>query len=159
MDVKKQIRLAKWALIALAIAGALSLTTSRRSNEALDLQHITPFYNYSTVNWTMMDTLYYRSYAGDWSEEIDSRIHPEFSLEIAAQYWHLLQNAKTYFHQQNLPLRRTTSKQGKQALDKAEAMFDTVFLHCVEQEYYLRLFVDVYNEIMPSTVDDLITNL
>lgn len=160
VEAKNQTRYAKWTLIASVITMFFSvITTCTSRNDTIDLHQISPFYNYSTVDWAMTDTLYYRSYAADWGAEISERIHPEFPQEIAAEYWHRLQNAKTYFHQQSLPLRQTTFKRGRKALDGAEAMFDTVFLHCVEQEYYTRLFVDVYNEIMPSVIDDLITDL
>jgi len=160
VEAKKQTRYAKWTFVASVITVFFSVTTILLSrNDTIDLHRISPFYNYSTVDWAMTDTLYYRPYAADWSAEIGKRIRPEFPQEIAAGYWHRLQNAKTYFHQQSLPLRQITSKRGREALDGAEAMFDTVFLHCVEQEYYTRLFVDVYNEIMPSVIDDLITEL
>lgn len=98
------------------------------------------YYNYSIVDWERLDTLYYRPYAADWSEDIGRRIYPDFPQEIAAEYWHSLQNAKTDFHQHSLPLRATSSPAVGEALDRAEAAFDTVFVRCVEQEYYMRLF-------------------
>ena len=112
------------------------------------------YYNYSTVDWERLDMLYYRPYSADWNEQIGQRIRSDFPPEIAAQYWHSLQNAKTDFHQRSLPLRAASSVVGE-ALDRTEAMFDTVFVRCVEQEYYMRLFVDVYNEVMPAAIDDL----
>ena len=41
------------------------------------------FYDCSTVDWALIDTLYYRPYNCDWSEEIGHRIHPGFPLEYA----------------------------------------------------------------------------
>lgn len=116
---------------------------------------IASYYNYSTVDWAMIDTLYYRPYTADWDDDTDRRIHPDFPQEEAARFWHLLQNAKTHFHQQSLSIRATSSRTVRKALDRTEAMFDTVFVRCVEQEYYMRLFVDVYNEVMPSAIDEL----
>ena len=33
------------------------------------------------------------------------------------------------------------------------AALDSVFVHIVNQEYYMRLFVDCYEEIMPQEID------
>ena len=38
---------------------------------------------------------------------------------------------------------------------RTEAMFDTIFVRIVTQEYYMRLFVDVYNAVMPQAIDEL----
>ena len=119
------------------------------------LSDIAVYYNYSTVDWERIDTLYYRPYTADWSNEIEQRIHPDFPQEIAAEYWNSLQNAKTDFHQRSLSLRAVSLPAVGEALDHAEAAFDTVFVRCVEQDYYMRLFVDVYNEVMPSVLDSL----
>lgn len=116
---------------------------------------IAEFYNYSTVNWVRIDTMYYRPYAADWSEDIGKQIRPDFPDEIAAKYWHRLQNAKTDFHQQTMPLRAASSAEVCEALDRTESMFDTVFVRCIEQEYYMRLLVDTYNETMPPALDSL----
>lgn len=116
---------------------------------------IASFYNYSTVDWGRIDTMYYRPYTADWSEDIDRRIHPDFPNEIAAKYWHSLQNAKTVFHQRTMPLRAASSGDVCEALNRTESMFDTVFVRCVEQEYYMRLLVDTYNENMPPALDSL----
>ena len=120
---------------------------------------IAMYYNYSTVEWERLDTMYYRPYAADWSEDIGRRIHPDFPQDIAAEYWHRLQNAKTHFHQQTMPLRATAPQEVLESLDRAEAAFDTVFVRCVEQEYYMRLFVDVYNETLPPALDSLCLHL
>ena len=116
---------------------------------------ISAYYNYSTVDWTRIDTMYYRPNSADWNDEIDRCIHSDFPQNEAARLWHLLQNAKTDFHQQTLPIRAVSSRSVSAALDSTEAMFDTVFVRCVEQEYYMRLFVEVYNDVMPSAIDDL----
>ena len=38
-------------------------------------------------------------------------------------------------------------------------MFDTVFVRCVSQEYYLRLFSEMYNETMKPAIDELVVKL
>jgi hypothetical protein len=121
----------------------------------MDLLSVTAFYNYSTVDWCALDTVYYRPYNCDWPEEIGSRIIPGFPPEYATQYWHLLQNAKTKFHQQTLPLRAITSDRTQQQLDRTEAAFDSIYVHIVSQEYYLRIFPDCYNELIPPMIDSL----
>lgn len=111
------------------------------------------FYDYSTVDWAMMDTLYYRPYNCDWSEEIGTRIHPDFPLEYTSLYWTRLQNAKTYIHQQTLTLRSGASEALLNQLNHTESMLDSVYVLIVSQEYYMRLFVDCYEELMPQEID------
>ena len=45
------------------------------------------------------------------------------------------------------------------ALDWTKAMFDTVFVQCVSQEYYMRLFPEMYNETMKPAIDELVIEL
>ena len=110
------------------------------------------FYNYSTVDWARIDTLYYRPYNCDWSEEIGAQIAPDFPIEYTSKYWHRLQNAKTYLHQQTLPLLIGASDGFIEQLNRTESALDSVFVRMVSQEYYMRVFVDCYEEIMPQEV-------
>ena len=87
-------------LIALLVLGSCSRPCQQQTSETV-LQN---FYNCSTVDWALIDTLYYRPYNCDWPDEIGAQIHPDFPPEYSARYWHRLQNAKTYLHQQTLPL-------------------------------------------------------
>ena len=111
------------------------------------------FYSYSTVDWALIDTIYYRPYNCDWPDRIEEQMLSDFPKEYSAKYWHLLQNAKKYFHQQTLPLRSGASKEFIDQLNYTESAFDSVFVTIVCQEYYLRLFVDCYEEIMPVEID------
>lgn len=111
------------------------------------------FYSYSTVDWAMIDTIYYRPYNCDWPDRIEEQMLSDFPKEYSAKYWHLLQNAKKYFHQQTLPLRSGASKEFIDQLNYTESAFDSVFVAIVCQEYYLRLFVDCYEEIVPAEID------
>jgi hypothetical protein len=97
--------------------------------------------------------------ADNWGSEVDEKFISGFPLEIASEYWHLLQNARTDFHQKSLPLRVEASKEMADALDNTEAMFDTVFVRCVSQEYYMRLFPEVYNETMKPAIDKLVIEI
>jgi hypothetical protein len=96
---------------------------------------------------------------GDWDREMNKQIIKDFPMEIACEYWHLLQNARTDFHQKSLSLRARASKDVVEALDNTEAMFDTVFVRCVSQEYYMRLFPEMYNETMKPAIDKLVIEI
>ena len=123
------------------------------------VKNIDNYADYSTVDWDGLRDKYYRPNTADWPTEIGGLIHEEFPTEIACEYWHLLQNARTDFHQKSLSLRAKASKNTVAALDKAEAMFDTVFVRCVSQEYYMRLFPEMYNETMKPALDELVKKL
>ena len=112
--------------------------------------------DFSTVDWDSLQDRYYRPNTADWPADVDSMIYEDFPMEIACEYWHILQNARTDFHQKSLPLRVKASNNIVVALDNTEAMFDTVFVRCVSQEYYMRLFPEMYNETMKPALDDLV---
>ena len=126
---------------------------TKQDRKCIAQQELQQFYNCSTIDWAKMDTLYYRPYNCDWPDEIGAQIHPDFPSEYAARYWHRLQNAKTYLHQQTLPLRSGASEEFIAQLNHTESALDSVFVHIVNQEYYMRLFVDCYEEIMPQEID------
>lgn len=128
--------------------------TSLHVDVTPELQSVADLYDYSTVDWQLLDTLYYRPYNCDWSEEIGKQIHHDFPTEFVSVYWNRLQNAKTYFHQQTLPLRCNASDELIVQLNRTEAAFDSVFVSIVRREYYMRIFVDYYNEIMPKEIDN-----
>ncbi len=119
------------------------------------VESISGYSNYSSVEWCELREGYYRPNCCDWGAEVGARFEPSFPRDIAAEYWHILQNARTDFHQKSLPLRATATPEVVAALNRTEAMFDTVFVRCVSQEYYMRLFPEMYNETMQPAVDDL----
>ena len=90
---------------------------------------------------------------------MNKRIIKDFPREVSIKIWHLLQNARTDFHQKSLPLRAKASNNAINSLDRTEAMFDTVFVRCVSQEYYMRLFPEMYNETMKPAIDELVIEL
>ena len=139
-------------------AVALLALTACHDTKREAVQKIACYANYSTVDWDELNEMY-RPNCADWSEEVEARFCKEFPREIAASYWHLLQNARTDFHQKTLHLRVGASAATTRRLDKAEAMFDTVFVRCISQEYYMRLLPDVYNEVMPQATDALAEGL
>ena len=141
----------KTPYILFAFLSLISCTS--QDSRSIAKKELGNFYNCSTVDWALIDTLYYRPYNCDWSEEIRAQIMPEFPLEYAAKYWHRLQNAKTYLHQQTLPLRSGASETFIEQLNHTESVLDSIYVMIVSQEYYMRIFVDCYQEVMPQEVD------
>ena len=129
------------------------LSCTRQNTTSLATAELSNFYNCSTIDWAMIDTRYYRPYNCDWSEEIGAQIASDFPLEYTSKYWHRLQNAKTYLHQQTLPLRIGASDAFIEQVNRTESALDSVFVAIVSQEYYMHLFVDCYEEIMPLEID------
>ena len=123
------------------------------------VKEISCYSDYSTVAWSDLSEKYYRPNAGDWDSEMNKRIIKDFPIEISTEIWHLLQNACTDFHEKSQSLRAEASKNIVVALDNTEAMFDTVFVRCVSQEYYMRLFPEMYNETMKPAIDELVKKL
>ena len=140
-------------LIATFISGCKQGTTKKF------VKDISCYSDFSTVDWAELSNKYYRPNTADWDSTINMRITASFPSEIAAEFWHLLQNARTDFHQKSLPLRAKASKDFINSLNRTEAMFDTVFVRCVSQEYYMRLFPEMYNETMKPAIDKLVVKL
>lgn len=113
------------------------------------------WYNFSTVDWAMLDTFYYRPYNCDWPDEYVASVGENHIPEEDARVWHLLQNARTKFHQDNLPLRAASTAEQRAHLDQVDAAFDTVFVRYMQNDYYLRAFVDAYQEVLPQQIDEL----
>ena len=136
--------------IIITITALLFISCAKQDSVSVAQKELARFYNYSTVDWCRIDTLYYRPYNCDWPDEI--AVNHDFSLEDATRYWHRLQNAKTYLHQQTLPLRIGASDAFIEQLNHTEAALDSVFVNLITQEFYLRAFVDCYQEIMPQEI-------
>ena len=136
------------------------LVTSCKQDATTEfVKEIRCYSDYSSVAWSDLSVRYYRLNAGDWDPEMNKQIIKDFPIEISVEIWHLLQNARTDFHQKSLPLRAEASENIIKALDRTEAMFDTVFVRCVSQEYYMRLFPEMYNETMKPVIDELVIEL
>ena len=113
----------------LLILFASVLITSCKQDTATELvKEIRCYSDYSTVDWSDLSKKYYRPNAGDWGPEMNKRIIKDFPREVSIKIWHLLQNARTDFHQKSLPLRAKASNNAINSLDRTEAMFDTVFV-------------------------------
>ena len=143
----------------LILFASMLITSCKQDTTTEFVKEIRCYFDYSTVDWKSVRDKYYRPNTADWSPEVDSVIIKEFPMELACEYWHLLQNARTDFHQKSLPLRADSSQSVTESLNHAEAMFDTVFVKCISQEYYLRLFPEMYNETMKPAIDKLVIEI
>ncbi len=140
-------------LFLIMVAALAFVGCAKQDRVNMAYNELARFYNHSTVDWLLIDTLYYRPYNCDWPEEIETQIDSTFPMEYAARYWHRLQNAKTYLHQHTLPLRCGASMESVAQLNRTESALDSVFVRIVSQEYYMRIFGDCYEEIMPVEID------
>ena len=143
----------------LILFASMLITSCKQDTTTEFIKEIRCYSDYSTVAWSDLSEKYYRPNAGDWDSEMNKRIIKNFPTEISAEIWHLLQNARTDFHQKSLSLRANASKNVVSTLNNTEAMFDTVFVRCISQEYYIRLFPEVYNDVMKVAIDKLIREL
>lgn len=133
------------------------LNCSDLNPKTLFVEQISCYYNYSSVNWEQLKDKFYRPYNADWDKNLDSLIKQnDFPTGTASEYWHLLQNAKTDFHQKSLPFRASASPQAAKAIDHTESMFDSVFVKCIETGYYMRVFPETYNKTMSAAIDSLV---
>lgn len=118
------------------------------------------FYDSAFVDWDSFTGLGINQYAADWSQEIDKVMDPTWrECDAAALYWDRLQSAKICLHRKSLPLRTVASKGIVKELDTMEQAFDEAFIEMVSQEYYLRVFQDVFDEIFSAKVDHLAVTL
>ena len=143
--------------VVLAIATLVLAFASCATNLKIEfVESVANYSNYSTVDWKELSEKYYRPNSYDWGDSLEGQIAKGFPMEMAGYYWHILQNARTDFHKKSLSLRAVVSQNVIEAIDRAEAMFDTVFVRCVSQEYYMRLFPEMYNEVMSPAIDELV---
>ena len=143
----------------LILFASVLLTSCKQDITTEFIKDIRCYSDYSTAAWSDLSEKYYRPNAGDWDSEMNKRIVKDFPIEISTEIWHLLQNARNDFHQKSLPLRAQASYDIIKALDRTEVMFDTVFVRCVSQEYYMRLFPEIYNEVMKPALDELVEKI
>lgn len=131
----------------------LYISCSKQNSISEAQKELGRFYNYSTVDWDLIDSLYYRPDNCDWPDEMGKQFRHEFPFELIAFYWHRSQNAKTYLHQKTLPLRVGSSDEFIKQLNYTESVLDTFFVRMVSQPYYMRIDVDCYQETMPQEID------
>ena len=132
-------------MLALAWVAVFSTGCSRQDSISVAHDELARFYNYSTVDWDLIDTLYYRPYNCDWPDGMEKIFDPDAPAKVDKA-------SATYLHQKTLPLRIGASPEFMDQLNRTEAALDTLFVRMVSQPYYMRLDVDCYQEIMPQEV-------
>lgn len=115
----------------LILFASMFITSCKQDTATEFVKDIGCYSDFSAVDWEDLTDKYYRSNTTNWNSISNWRIIAGFPNEICAEYWCLLQNARTDFHQKSLPLRAKASKNVISSLDRTEAMFDTVFVRCV----------------------------
>ena len=120
------------------------------------MQTLSSFYDYSLVDWDLFTDMALHQNTSDWGEEVSKVMDPSWDeSQHKSAYWDMLQSAKVYLHCESLPLRALATPRMARELDAVEEAFDEVFLEMVSQEYYMRVFPDVFDEILPPKIDRL----
>ena len=140
-----------------------SQTQANELRDSLIVDYMTfaaTFYDSAFVDWDSFIGLGINQYAADWSPEIDKVIDPTWrECGAAALYWERLKCAKVCLHCKSLPLRAIATDRMLKEMDALEEAFDEAFLTMVTQEYYLRVFHDVFDETFAPKVDGMTVTL
>ena len=120
------------------------------------MRYASQFSDCSFVDWEGFSRMRIMQNVADWDESLNGRIHPSWKQEsLDAGAWALLQNAKADLHRRSIPVRAVSSRALCRRMDALEKSFDKAFETMVTQEYYLRCFEDVFDEIVPPEVEGL----
>lgn len=144
--------------ISLTIATTLLLLGCTINPKKQFIKEVTTFSNYDSINWDATIENYYDIF--DWNKEVRNQFCAETSniyLEFEASMdYGDLRAAQKAFHHKSLPFRDVASQDEIDALDNVEALFDTVWLKYIRQDYHENLMKDTYNQVMESAMRDLI---
>lgn len=143
--------------LALSACALFGCRPTERSARVDFFRETAPLHSYATVPWAELVEDYWRPNKGDWNQEVEKQLEETaFPYEIAAAYWEQLQSAREFVHQRSLPLRAVAAPELVERLDRLEAAFDTVFMRCISEPYYMRLLPDIYDEVIPERLDVLV---
>ena len=143
--------------LALSACALFGCRPTERSARVDVFRETAPLHSYATVPWAELVEDYWRPNKGDWNQEVEKQLEETaFPYEIAAAYWEQLQSAREFVHQRSLPLRAIAAPEFVERLDRLEAAFDTVFMRCISESYYMRLLPDIYDEVIPERLDVLV---
>lgn len=122
------------------------------------IKEVVTFSNYDSISWDATIENYYDIF--DWNNDVKEQFYAETSnidleFEVSLDYGNL-RAAQKSFHHKLLPLRNVASQDKIEALDNAEALFDTVWLKYIRQDYRDYLMKDTYNQVMTPAMSDLI---
>ena len=77
-------------------------TGCQRNITAEFVEEIRSYSDFLAVDWSELSDKYNHSNVADWDFVTNKQIINGFPKEIAAELWHLLQNACVDFHQKSL---------------------------------------------------------
>lgn len=165
---KRTIMKTKLPLLLVLCALALSscdLRTGKASGRDLSVRdsvlvdymsYAAQFSDCSFVDWDTLAVMRIMQDMGDWDASIDEKIHPGWRVDnMVTGCWVILQNAKAMVHFKSIPLRAVSSRRFCRRLDALERSFEEAFEQMVTQEYYLRCFEDVFDEVVAPKVEDI----
>ena len=166
IEYLKEDNMKRISLIMVLLAGMLAAGCCRSSqqvnNELRDeliveyMRMLSDFYDCSLVSWDYFTELELHQNKSDWGPQVTKVMDDSWKdFEATSMYWEMLQNVKVYLHCESLPLRALTGPKVAKELDNLEAAFDKVFVEMVSQEYYMRVFQDVYDETIQPQIDRL----
>lgn len=144
--------------ISLIIATTLLLLGCAINPKKQFIKEVTTFSNYDSINWDATIENYYDIF--DWNKEVREQFCAETSniyleFEASADYGNL-RAAQKAFHHKSLPFRDVASQDEIVVLDNVEALFDTVWLKYIRQDYHENLMKDTYNQVMTPAMSELI---
>jgi hypothetical protein len=120
------------------------------------MRYASQFSDCSFVDWEGFSKMRIMQNFADWDEALNDRIHPSWKQEsLDAGAWIILQNAKADLNRRSIPVRAVSSRALCRRMDALEKSFDEAFEAMVTQEYYLRCFEDVFDEIVSPKVEGL----
>lgn len=124
------------------------------------MSYVAVFYDDAFIDWDAFTALDINQNKSDWTKEVDDLIHPSWrEHNLASLYWDRLQSAKVCLHCKSLPLRSVCDERTRKQLDAIEKAFDEVFIEMASQEYYLRVFQDVFDDVFSQRIDEMVEKL
>lgn len=150
-------------LLAGSCCNHTSISRTDELRDSLMVEYMTYaglFYDSSFLDWNSFTDLDINQNKADWGPEVENLIHPTWrGHEAASIYWDRLQSAKICLHCKSLPLRAIATDRMLKEMDALEEAFDQAFLTMVTQEYYLRVFQDVFDETFATKIDGMTVTL
>ena len=129
---------------------------SDRGALAIILKDTLKYSNYSTVDWSKVDELYYHPYSDcDFEYTLDPSDNRPELFDILCKTEQRLDNAKSDFRKLTTEARILGSYSINQSLSNVEKGFDEVFQKIIKDAYYSKSFAEKYNEVMPEKFSEL----
>lgn len=141
------------------IIATVSLLLGCTSNPKREfIKEVIAFSNFESIDWDTTIENYYDIF--DWNKEVCDQFYAEASniyleFEVSLNYGNL-KAAQKAFHHKSLPFRNVASQDEIEALDNTEALFDTVWLKYLRQDFHEDLMKETYNQVMTPAMSELL---